>query len=1021
MTAVVKELLATIGRETAERRLPEATYRLQLHAGFTFRDAAGLVPYLRELGISHCYASPYLKARPGSTHGYDIIDHRVLNPEIGSEEDYNAWIEAMHAHGMGQILDMVPNHMGVVGNENAWWNDVLENGPSSPYAGYFDISWYASPRPQLHGRVLLPVLGDPYGKALESGQLRLEYAAGAFTICYFEHRFPVAPRSYGLILGRRLEELERRLPADDPALIEYQSILTAVKHLPRRTETDPDRVAERQREKEVIKRRLAALTQDSAVVREFLEETVALFNGKPGDPRSFDPLDELLDDQAYRLAFWRVAADEINYRRFFDINELAALSMERPEVFAATHELVLRLLAEGKVNGLRIDHPDGLYDPRQYLQRLQEAYMLARARHLFESRPEYRGLDWKEVEEDCKLQIANCKLPIVGGQGAARGRECAWPLYVVVEKILGTGEPLPDDWPTYGTSGYDFLNMVNGLFVDAANAPAFSRIYRDWIQDTTPFAEVVYQKKSLILRVALSSELHMLAHQLDRLAQKDRWSRDFTLTSLRHALREIIACFPVYRSYIDDAVHDSDRRYVERAVARAKAKNPAISASVFNYVRDMLLLKYPTSASEEDRAEQRRFVGKFQQVTAPVMAKGLEDTAFYVYNRLLSLNEVGGDPARFGLAPAVLHRYFQERQARWPWAFSALSTHDTKRSEDVRARLNALSELPEEWKECLDRWARLNGPHRSQVEEEGPAPDPNEEYFLYQTLLGAWPLEPYSAEEYAQFVERIQTYVMKALHEAKVHTSWINPNPAYDEAVQRFVARILDPEVSGPFLDDFRTFQRKISHFGLFNSLAQTLLKITAPGVPDTYQGTELWDFSLVDPDNRRPVDYECRQQMLGELKERVAAAGERLPPLARELTAAKEDGRIKLYVTWRALQCRNAYPGLFAVGDYLPLEAVGACSDQVFAFARRQGATWAVVAVPRLLTRLLSGPPELPLGREVWQDTLLLLPEIEPGRQLSNVFTGERLTAAERPGSSCLLLADVFANFPVALLLTQE
>jgi (1->4)-alpha-D-glucan 1-alpha-D-glucosylmutase len=604
-------------------------------------------------------------------------------------------------------------------------------------------------------------------------------------------------------------------------------------------------------------------------------------------------------------------------------------------------------------------------------------------------------------------------------QSAIRNPQCEWPLYVVVEKILGSHEPLPDNWATCGTTGYDFLNAINGLFVDGGSEAAFTRFYRDWSGDDTPFSDVVYQKKSLILRVALSSELHMLAYQLDRLAQRHRSSRDFTFAGLRLALREIIACFPVYRSYITDEVHETDRRYVERAVARAKARNPAISSAVFNFVRDMLLLKYPESAGDEDRAEQRRLVGKFQQVTSPVMAKGLEDTAFYCYNRLLSLNEVGGDPARFGVTPAALHRYLKDRCERWPAALSTSSTHDTKRSEDVRARLNVLSGWPNEWQANVVRWSKLNETHRVVVDEE-PAPDANEEYFLYQTLLGAWPLEPCGDEEYARFVERIQDYMEKALHEAKVHSSWINPNRAYDEAVRQFVGRVLDRQANAAFLDDFQPFQRALSHFGLFNALSQTLLKLTAPGVPDTYQGMELWDFSLVDPDNRRPVDYERRWRLLHELKGQAEAAAAGLPKLARELTVAKEDGRIKLYVTYRVLQCRAEQPELFLSGEYLPLEADGPRQEHVFAFARRREQRWAVVAVPRLPTRLMDGPPSLPLGRDAWQESTLPLPDDAPPR-LRNVFTGEELAVAEREGRRCLSLADVFAHCPVALLLAQS
>ena len=999
-------------RKTAEvvarrRRLPESTYRLQFHAGFTFRDAERIVPYLDDLGITHAYASPYLKARPGSTHGYDIIDHRLLNPEIGTEADYEAWVTALHEHGMGQILDVVPNHMGILGNDNMWWNDVLENGPSSLYAGHFDISWYASSRGELLGRLLLPVLGEPYGKVLESGQIRLTFADGAFTFSYFEHRFPVAPDSYATLLAHRLEQLEALLGADAPALNEYHSILTAVKNLPRCSETDPTRRAERQREKEVVKRRLAALTESNAPLLQFLEKTMTTFNGTPGEPHSFDQLDELLNQQPYRLAFWRVAADEINYRRFFDVNELAALSMEREDIFNATHELIFRLLREQKLDGLRIDHPDGLFDPAEYLHRLQRRYLFDCARTIFETDPEFQGQDWNEMEGPLLQRIDLA-------QHFTEEDVLRRPLYVVVEKILGMGEALPDDWPTHGTSGYDFLNLINGLFVEAGNAEAFRRLYREWIDDATPFGEIVYQKKFLILQVALSSELHTLAHLLDRLAQRNRWSRDFTLNTLRHALREVIACFPVYRSCISAGkIRDTDRKYVQAAVNRATARNPAISPLVFQFVRHVLL-EAPESAVEEHREERRIFAGKFEQLTAPVMAKGMEDTAFYVYHALLSLNEVGGNPGRFGTAPELLHRFNRERQAKWSGAFSATSTHDTKRSEDVRARLNVLSEIPGDWQQALTRWSRLNAAHRILL-EDAPVPDANEEYMLYQTLLGAWPLEPCTAEEFAAFVQRVQAYLVKALHEAKVHSSWVNPNMAYDDGVQQFVARILDEKSNAAFFEDFRPFQRRISHLGLLNSLAQTLLKIAAPGVADVYQGTEIWDFSLVDPDNRRPVDYERRRRLLADLRTRSRDAGGDRQELARELMRTKEDGRIKLYVVAEGLRCRRDHPGLFAAGDYLAVEVSGARQEHVFAFVRRLGNDWALVVVPRLLSRLIGQADGLPLGRDVWQDTRLILPESVGTGSCRNIFTGETLPASD------LLVADVLGQFSVALYVTSS
>jgi (1->4)-alpha-D-glucan 1-alpha-D-glucosylmutase len=1013
MNPVVDALLAETLRDvTAARRFPTATYRVQFNARFTFRDAERLTGYLHDLGISHCYASPYLQARPGSSHGYDIINHNTLNAEIGTEADYIAWTDALDHAGMGQILDIVPNHMGIVANDNAWWRDVLENGVASPYASYFDIDWTASTRPELHGKVLLPVLGDPYGKALESQELRLEYQAGTFKIAYYDLRFPVTPSSYSLVLGHAVAELLSALDKEAPAMLEFLSILTAVKHLAPRTDPDPVRLAERQREKEVIKRRLEALTDGHDEVRAALETTVRLFNGKLGEAHSFRLLDELLNDQPYRLSSWRVASDEINYRRFFDINELAALSMEREDVFNATHGLILRQLAEGRVDGVRVDHPDGLYDPRQYLRRLQESYLVSRARRLFERRPADQREDWQAVERSLRQQIASAVR-------AGDNDEVNRPLYVVVEKILMPGERLPDGWPTHGTTGYDFLNVINGLFVDGGAAEPFTRTYRDWVPDERSYAEAVYQSKFFILQSALSSELHMLAHQLDRLAQRDRWSRDFTLNGLRHALRLVVAGFPVYRSYIaDEGVGEADRDHIRRAVQQARPHSAGLNNALFGFIRDTLLLKQrPGLLDDAYVYEQRRFAGKFQQVTAPVMAKGMEDTAFYVYNRLISLNEVGGNPGRFGVSAADVHRYLQERRGNWPWALSSSSTHDTKRSEDIRARLNVLSELPGEWEDGLRRWSALNRPLRKDL-EDGPAPDANEEYLFYQTLLGAWPLEPYSDDEYARFVERIQAFMQKALHEAKVHSSWINPDTAYDQAVKDFVAGSLDPGVSGTFLNELHPLRRKLAHYGLFNSLSQTLIKIAAPGVPDTYQGTELWDFSLTDPDNRRPVDYALRQRLLAELRERHAAAGQRLPELARELIAKKEDGRVKLYVIWRALMTRRQLPGLFTSGEYLPLHAEGARSEFLFAFARRQDDRCAIVAVPLRLARLVPDLSRLPLGAQVWDDTALILPEL-PARTLVNAFTGERL-ALSGPQPQRLLLARVFAQFPIALFIGE-
>ncbi len=978
----------------ARRRSPVATYRVQFHKDFRFPDALAVVDYLHALGVTDLYASPYLKARPGSTHGYDISDHSRFNPEIGTEEEFAALSAALRERGMGHLLDVVPNHMGIMGNENQWWNDVLENGPASPYAAYFDINWH-SLKPDLEDRVLLPVLGDPYGKALESRHIRLEYDAGTFRVRYFDNVFPVSPSTYDLILKHRLPELGQEIGAENPDHVELLSILTAIAHLPPAKSHSPETVAERQREKEVIKRRLGALTEKSAPVQAFVRHNVGEFNGDC-DGHGLELLDGLLNAQPYRLSSWRVASDEINYRRFFDINELAALNMEKPEVFAATHVLILRLLSEGHVTGLRIDHPDGLFDPRQYLRRLQHQYVLAVGRRTAGARS--AALDEERVADEL-LRLAD-------------GR----PLYVVVEKILASGERLPADWPVAGTSGYEFLNSLNGLFVDRSHAKAFTKLYHQWTGMTTPFRDLVYQKKYLTLQVTLASELQMLAYQLDRLSERNRWSRDFTQNSLRRALREVISCFEVYRTYITGTdIAETDRLVIERAVARAKRRNPALSGSIFDFVRDMLLLQFPEDTGEQARDEQVRFVGKFQQLTAPVMAKGLEDTVFYVYNRLLSLNEVGGDPEVFGEKLASFHDHNAERLRRHPHALSATATHDTKRGEDARARINVLSEMPAEWKRAVSRWYLLNRRHKPVIDGDA-APDRSDEYFFYQTLVGSWPSpRPAGAEEFAAFAARVQQYMQKAIHEAKVHTSWINPHPAYDDAVRQFVARALDPDKSRRFLTDFAEFHRLIDHYGLFNALSQSLLKVSAPGAPDVYQGTELWDFSMVDPDNRRPVDYALRRRRLAELDRR--AAGD-LRELAGELLAGRADGRVKLYVVSRALRCRRDHPELFSDGDYLPAEASEPFADNVCAFVRRGGGKAALVAAPRLLRRIVA-PDELPLS-PAWRDGVLLLPAGSPGGRWRDVLTGALLAAGERDGKHFLNLGDLFGHLPVALLLAE-
>jgi (1->4)-alpha-D-glucan 1-alpha-D-glucosylmutase len=1016
---------ALVRQSFARRRVPLATYRLQFNRGFTFRDARDLVPYLHALGVSDCYASPLLQARAGSTHGYDICDHSRLNPELGDDADFEAFADALRAHGMGLILDTVPNHMGIGDPGNVWWQDVLENGPGSPFAAFFDIDWRPA-NPDLEDKVLLPLLEDQYGRVLEAGKIRLAFAEGAFALWYYQTRLPVAPCTYPCILERVVAALAEALGEDLAHLRELRSVLTALRYLPPRTDPTPEKVAERHREKEVVKQRLAALCIASPAVHAAVEDAVRTFNGTVGESRSFDSLDGLIEQQSYRLAYWRVAAEEINYRRFFDVNELAAIRMELPEVFRATHAVLFRLLAEGKATGLRIDHPDGLRDPAAYFRQLQEHYVLAQVDPA--AAPEglarevaLRIFDLGEVMEEPggpgeRPEIGNRQSPIDNGR---------WPLYVVAEKILSPGETLPPDWAVDGTTGYDFLNAVNGLFVDTEGREAFDRTWEGFTGAAADFERMVGSAKRMTMLVSMVSEINALAHQLDRLAERNRRCRDFTLNSLTFALRELIACLPVYRTYITgpDTVTAQDRQVLEEAAEEAKRRNPRTAEAVFDFVRDAALLDTVQDFPEADRPRLVEWALKFQQLTGPITAKSVEDTVFYTYNRLASLNEVGGSPERYGVSVAAFHRQNAERLERWPHTLLATSTHDTKRSEDVRARLAALSEMAREWQAALARWGRLNSPKKAVV-DDSPAPDRNDEYLLYQTLLGAWPAEPLDAEALEQFRGRVAEYMQKATKEAKVHTSWINPDTDYDDAVRRFVDCLLS-EPEDPFLQDLLTLQRRVAFFGYFNALAQVLLKLTSPGVPDLYQGTELWDFSLVDPDNRRPVDYQRRREVLADLQERIARAADTLTGLTDDLLADPADGRIKAYVLYQTLGLRRAHEALFTRGSYLPLEATGARRDHVCAFARSSGSAQAdaavIVVVPRLVVRLARESERPPLGPEVWGQTRLLLPPHLADRCYHNLFTGERLTPGNSPGAAGPLLAEVLGRFPVALLLSGE
>ncbi|MDY7229124.1 malto-oligosyltrehalose synthase [Hyalangium rubrum] len=997
----VREELLARAKET-----PLSTYRVQLHQGFNFQAARAMVPYLAKLGVSELYSSPYLKASPGSTHGYDCVDHQQLNPEVGSPEDHAALCRTLREHGLGQVLDVVPNHMGIE-RFNPLWFDVLENGPSSVYAKYFDIDW-APVKSELRDKVLLPILGDQYGIVLENGELKLAYKDGAFFIQYYEHQLPLAPRQYATVLRHELAGLESKLGATNAHLIELQSVLTAIEHLPVRTETERAKVIERNREKEVIKRRLAAVVEASPEVAAFVAANVQAFNGTKGDPRSFNRLDSLLASCSYRLAHWRVAGEEINYRRFFDINGLAAIRVEDDEVFDEAHARIFDWLRDGSINGLRIDHPDGLFDPTAYFLRLQERFFVEQARARLQKEQGAEEVRWPVVEQ----RLVTRWREEVAADPSSPLRKA---LFVVVEKIQGGKERIPDSWAVHGTTGYRFANALGGLFVQPEAEKAMTETYHRFINEVVDFEELVHQKKLLILRTAMSSELNMLAHELNRISEMNRRTRDFTLNSLRRALIEFIALFPVYRTYVDGwrpELDERDVQYIEWTIARAKERNATTNASIYDFLRDILLRRYPEHLNEQERAVMLRFAMKLQQVTGPVMAKGLEDTAFYIYNRLVSLNEVGGEPEHFGIPASLFHQRNQERAEHWPASLLTSSTHDTKRSEDVRARLNVLTELTDEWRQRVHRWSRLNARHVAEL-PGGPAPTHNDEYLFYQTVVGAWPMgDSLSEAEHEDFQRRVREYMGKAIKEAKVRTAWTNPDADYDAAVARFVDACFDRKGSNVFLEDVRQFKRRIERAGQLNALGQLVLKLASPGVVDTYQGCDLWDLSLVDPDNRRPVDYTLRMRLLEEL-DREAASDP--AALCARLTADMTDGRVKLYTLTQGLRLRQRQAALFRTGGYRVLHLVGKRSEAAVAFAREHEDSVVLTVVPRFtLSALESGGG---LAR-AYEGTFVDLPEAYGGMMFRDVFTGREVRAERgRRGGVVLPLSPLLASFPVVLL----
>lgn len=884
-------------------RIPNSTYRIQFSSEFPFKSAEKIVGYLAKLGITELYASPIFKAKSGSTHGYDVVDPTQINPELGGQAAFDQLVSKLQSYQLGWLQDIVPNHMSYDAN-NLYLMDVLENGSDSDYVQYFDLAWN-SPFGSSQEPILAPLLGDFYGSCLENGDIQIQYDQNGLTVNYYSLKIPLKLESYSTFIASNLGKLAKSLGRRHPDFVKLLAVLFVLRSLPSESGGK-----QRQDQSEFVKGMLWELYESNSEVKAFIDDNIRFFNGEAGNPRSVDLLDKLLSEQFFRLSYWKVGAEEINYRRFFTVNELISVKVEELKVFNETHNFLSQMVEQGKFTGLRIDHIDGLYNPKEYLDRLKE------------KNPE---------------------------------------TYIVAEKILQPGEDIPKNWNIQGTSGYDYLNYLNSVFCDVENEKEFDKIYQTIQERSLDFEQVALEKKHLILDKNLAGDLDNLAALLKDISLKDRYGNDFTINGLKRAIAEVLTQFSIYRTYTTEAgVSESDRTYIQTAIETAR-ENAPFSQKELDFLEKVLLLDYDDSLIQTDKDKWLYFAMRVQQYTGPLMAKGVEDTAFYVFNRLISLNEVGGDPGRFGISAAEFHQFNQYRQQHWHTAMNASSTHDTKRGEDIRARLNVLSEIPDEWQAQLQKWRDLNAEHKVRG-KRGNMPSANDEYAFYQTILGAY---PFQESEMPGFVDRIEQCAIKSIREAKVHTAWLRPNQPYEEACSNFVKAILN---SDRFLTEFLPFQQKIAHYGLFNSLSQTLIKLTSPGIPDIYQGSELWDLSLVDPDNRRPVDFELRASFLDEIQ----ASTDRLS-LIQKLLATRQTGQIKQFLITQVLKLRNQYASTFLNGDYLPLEVTGKFKNHIIAFARKDSEKTIVTIAPRFFSRLIQ-VEQLPIA-EIWEDTAIALP----------------------------------------------
>lgn len=928
--------------------VPLSTYRIQLRPGFGFSPCREILPYLADLGVSHVYASPIFKARAGSTHGYDVCDHQTLNPELGTPEEFEQLMARCRELGLGWIQDIVPNHMAVSG-ENGMLVDLLENGDSSRYYTYFDIDWN-HPYKSMAGRMLAPFLGEYYSQALENGKLQLKFDANGFSINYYGIKFPLRIDSYAKILTYNMTALRDKLGRDNPDYVRLLGILYNIKGL-----TGEKRESERYDQLYFIKHLLFEMYQSSQPMHEFIDSNIKICNGLDESVQGdrFALLDDLLAEQFFRLSFWKVAGEEINYRRFFSINDLISLRVEDEAVFNHTHKLILERLHDQSFSGLRVDHIDGLYDPTSYLQRL-------------------------------------------------RGH--AAEAYIVVEKILMRHEHLPAFWPVQGTTGYDFLNLICGLFVDERQEAAFQRIYTAFTGMKQSLDDILADKKRNIIGRHMAGDVDNMARLVKTVSSMDRQGIDITMLALKQAITELLVQFPVYRTYISrEAFRPADLSYIRAAIRTTRRAKPELAFEL-DFLERFLLLEFGESMEPTGKTEWTHFVMRFQQVTGPLLAKAMEDSTFYVMNRLLCLNEVGGDPGHFGISGEGWHEAVQKRMGPWPATMNATATHDTKRGEDARMRLAALSELPEAWREALKAFGKSAGGRKRRVGSR-LVPDRNEEYFLYQTLLAN---KPFSEQETATFGQRLDAYLVKAMREAKEHSNWLSPDEQAERAYCDFAGSLLKEGPKNVFLQDFQPLWKRVARLGMVNSLSQALLRITAPGLPDFFQGTELWDFSMVDPDNRRPVDFALRQKMLKELGSAYESDRKKL---LHDLVDRAEDGRIKLFLIWKALAARKDKAELFQKGEYRALGFEGTHPEMAFGFARALGEEAALAVVPRLFAKAAGEEARFPLGA-FWEETALR----PPGEaSFADVFTGR-----EFPAGEAMYLRDVFRDLPFALLVAR-